>query len=383
MPIDTRIAGDPAAVRGAGGWLRDRFATAVTYTVDEVHGARRDSESAWTGGSADAFRSRTLTASAGADRLAEDAVGVARSLDRYAADLDTALAGMERARRIAADGGLAVVDGVVQDPGPGMTVPMLPAGSTPEQAEAHAAAMGQAQAAQRRIAAYEAAVDEAAQARQVLRRGVEVGRDYWNEVRGKWHLNAADFTNGLIGGLAEQRKKAFLAVARDLQENADFLRNRYLRAPGGSAEARALTRAEFVARNGADDALRRAGGVVSTITRRAPIVGGLITAAGIGYDIHQGKPPGKAILSGAVAGAAAIGVGYYGTTALVALTVSNPVGWAALGAVAAGVGVGMAADWAYDEWVPDDVRAAIDDGLTTVGEGIADGASDAWEAVFG
>ncbi len=80
-------------MRGAGTWLRDRFGTAVTQTVDEVHDARRDSEAVWIGGAAEAFRSRTLSASGGADLLADDAIGVARSLDRYAADLDTALAG--------------------------------------------------------------------------------------------------------------------------------------------------------------------------------------------------------------------------------------------------------------------------------------------------
>lgn len=382
MSVDTRVFGDPVAVRGAGTWLRDRFAGAVTHTVDEVQGARRDSEAAWSGAAAEAFRGRTRSASGGADLLADDAIGVARSLDRYAADLDTALAGMARARQIAADGGLDVVDEVVADPGPGIALAALPAGSTPEQSQAHTAAIERAQVQERRIAAYMAAGEQAEWARRQLRGAAEIGRRYWGEVTGKWHLNSAAFVNGVLGEAAKYNRSVLLGEANSLTAEADRLRAHYLQSAGGSAQARALTQAEYAARNGADDALRRAGGPWTTVGRVAKFANPAIVAAGIGYDISQGKPPGKAVTSGVAAGVVGWGVTSAGTGILIGLGVSNPIGWAALAGVGVAIAAGLGADWAYDQ-LPPDVGSAIDDGLTTVARGIADGATDTWEAVFG
>lgn len=366
MPIDTRVPGDPGAVRTAAAWLRDGLHTAVAAAADEAHRTRRDSEGVWSGGAGDAFRTRLGTAVGPADALGEDALGSARALERWAADLDSARAAMERARTLAVEAGLAVSGDVIEEPG---LAPVAPAGTDPARASAAADVHAG------RVTAWNAAVQQADEAHRILRAGGEVLRSYANEVVGKWHLNATDFANGVVGGLATQRRDALLARSAMLAAAAERARALYLSSPGGSAVARRAGEIEFVTGNRAAALAREADGWIGTVVRRAPGIGVAITAAGIGYDISQGKPPGKAIASGIVSGVAAFGAG----ALLAGAVVGAPVWVAAAGAVAVGVGVGMAVDWAYDEWVPQDVRDGIDNGIAAVGEGVG----DAWDAVFG
>lgn len=105
-----------------------------------------------------------------------------------------------------------------------------------------------------------------------------------------------------------------------------------------------------------------------------------LAVAGVAWDINNGKPPGKAIFSGATA---------YGGGAIAAagagLLVSNPVGWAAVGIGAAGVGggilAGMAGDAIWDA-MPDGVTNKINQGVEDVGNAIGDAATSTWEALF-
>jgi hypothetical protein len=69
-----------------------------------------------------------------------------------------------------------------------------------------------------------------------------------------------------------------------------------------------------------------------------------------------------------VGGAALIGVG-------------APVIAVAAGAAVVGVGASLAAEYAWDHWVPDDTKEAIDEGLRDFGNGVKDVASDVGDAV--
>lgn len=319
MPIDTRVPGDPGAVRTAAAWLRDGLHTAVAAAADEAHRTRRDSEGVWSGGAGEAFRTRLGTAVGPADALGEDALGSARALERWAADLDSARAAMERARTVAVDAGLVVTGEVIEEPGP---APVAPAGADP----VRAAAAADLHAG--RVDAWNAAVLESEEARTILRSGGEVLRAYTNEVTGKWHLLATDFANGMVGGLAAQRRMALLARSEMLAAHSARARALYLRSQGGSAVAGRAGEIEFLLQNRAAESARQADGWIGTVARRAPVIGYAITMAGIGFDISQGKPPGKAVVSGIVSGLASLGAGAGITTALVAAGVSNPVGWA-------------------------------------------------------
>ena len=69
--------------------------------------------------------------------------------------------------------------------------------------------------------------------------------------------------------------------------------------------------------------------------------------------------------------------------------VGGPVGFAAGAGVAAGVFVGLGADWVYDHVVPEGVKRKIDEGVAAVGHGIADAcevvgntAKKIWDSIF-
>jgi hypothetical protein len=104
------------------------------------------------------------------------------------------------------------------------------------------------------------------------------------------------------------------------------------------------------------------------IAGKIPVVGSLITAAGIWYDISNGKPAGKAFLSGV----ASLGAGI-----VVGMAFGGPVAVAAVGGVLISAVAGVAADTVYDA-LPKGVQDAIDDGVEAVGEGIG----RAWDAIF-
>jgi hypothetical protein len=91
---------------------------------------------------------------------------------------------------------------------------------------------------------------------------------------------------------------------------------------------------------------RRAGSAARRFGSKIPIIGTAITAASIGYDIHEGKPAGKTIVSG-VGGALAAA----GTAALIGTALGGPVG--TLVGAGAGLMVGVAVsgglDWGYDQ----------------------------------
>jgi hypothetical protein len=81
---------------------------------------------------------------------------------------------------------------------------------------------------------------------------------------------------------------------------------------------------------------RWAGSVASRFGSKVPIIGAAITTASIGYDIHEGEPAGKAIVSGVGGALAAAGTG-----ALIGTPIGGPVG--TLVGAGAGVIVGVAA----------------------------------------
>ena len=129
----------------------------------------------------------------------------------------------------------------------------------------------------------------------------------------------------------------------------------------------------------------RAAKVGSLIESKIPVVGLVVTAADIGYDIHTGKPVGKAVISGVGGALAAAGTG-----ALVGTMIAGPVG-TVVGAgvgIVAGLVVSGGLDWGYEE-LPDGAKQAIEGGFDAVGHGIGDAGSaigdsakKAWNSIF-
>lgn len=374
MPINIKIEGNPESIRSAGRWLRSSLSAGVEDCITQVYRAHGDSESGWQGEAGNACRAKMSSGGKKADELAADSDRTGQSFEVYADDLQTAKAGMDRARQIALDAGLEVTDTQILDPGEG---PTLLAGAdgtvSPQVAQEFQAAQ---QAHQQKVTAYNAAAGEASRAQGILDGAKGNMRSFISDCWNKRYFIASDFVNSSVGALAAKQKSILLRQADFHLEQARRHEQHYLKA--GDPKTRALNNRlaydEFIKgeklRSGTLAAGRRIGSKI-------PIVGLGITAAGIGYDIHSGKPPAKAIFSGLGSAGIAAGVGF---------AIGGPVG--ALVGVGVGVLAGYGLDKAYDA-LPEGVTNKIEEGTKAAGDALGDaagfvsgGVKSAWDSLF-
>ena len=178
VPINIKIEGDPESIRSAATWLRATFSSAVYESVTQIYHARGNSESFWEGEAGGGFRTKMTAAGRNGDAMADGADQAGQAFEGYAGDLQTGQIGMERARRIALDGGLDVSGDEILDPGPAPTAPAgLPADATPQMVQSHNDAVAAQQAHAQKVAAYAAAGEEAERARKIVADSIrEFGR---------------------------------------------------------------------------------------------------------------------------------------------------------------------------------------------------------------
>lgn len=203
--------------------------------------------------------------------------------------------------------------------------------------------------------------------------------DQWD----KKYFTAADAAQVAGGELIALQRGILRGGAEALRAQAAIDEARYL-LDGLDPESRAFYESQrYQNTTRAMELDARAARYGSRVLRTLPVVGWGITAAGIGYDVHSGKPPGKAIVTG-LAGA--------GGAALAVAVASGPLGWGVIGVVAAGVGAGILVGYGAEKlWdaLPDNVTDAIDDGFEVVGGAISDtagdlkdGAEKVWDSIF-
>jgi uncharacterized protein YukE len=382
MPIDTHIPGQPSSIRASATWLKGSLATAVDRSVTDLFAVRDEAEEGWTGDAGPAFRDTMDSGGRRADDLRADAEHVARSLDRYADDLATAQMGMERAREIARGGGLTLAGDTILDPGAGPSRPAaLPAAATAEQVRAYDTQVTAYNAHLAQVNTYAQAEEQANWARNVRAFGRDTLGNALDDLRKKPVLVAAGFVNeGVIGGMAAHHVSKLRKASEALKEQSEAAVKDYLKERGGTPKSKALNDLSWKKFLEADELERKAARAGSKIGARIPIAGLVITAADIGYDIHTGKPVGKAVVSGVGGALAAAGTG-----ALIGTAIGGPVG-TVIGA-GAGIVVGMATsgalDAAYDR-LPEGTQKAIEDGFGAIGDGVgnaAEAVGDAGEAV--
>ncbi|WP_328465325.1 hypothetical protein OHA21_43290 [Actinoplanes sp. NBC_00393] len=377
MPIDTRIDGDPESIRATAAWLRDRLAGSVDLAVDELRAARDRGGDGWQGDAGPAFHQRMDSAGRKTDDFRIDVENLASSFHSYADGLENAQAGMRQAREIAAEGGLELDGDVILEPGPAPAVKELPVDqpAAPEMVQAYDLSVAAYHDHQRKVNAYLTAERQAKRTKNAQEALFAIGRNAWDDLLAKALLNALDFANGAVGGFAKKHEVIMKRQAEALRADQKLAEERYLKARGGSTEAMRYNRVANQRYFDADEYTRKAGSV-SRITSKVPIIGLGITAAGIGYDIHQGKPAGKAIISGVVGAGVSTAVG--GVTGSVVAGMSagmlaGPPG--ILIGAAVGIGAGLlasgTADWLYDQ-ASDEVQDAIEGGFAAVGNAVVD-----------
>ncbi|MFV0427033.1 MAG: hypothetical protein ACK5KU_08360 [Beutenbergiaceae bacterium] len=155
---------------------------------------------------------------------------------------------------------------------------------------------------------------------------------------------------------AEERSRRDLAefreVAQRMQDEAQAAKrglrsgNPAVRAAAEAADLRSI----HVNRNELLDHIRQ----VSRVTKFIPVAGTaleVVTAAG---DIAGGESGSSVIVEagGGMAGGAAVGG--------IIAAAGGPVGWVVGGVIVGGVVIGAGSRWAWESWVPLDVREAID-----------------------
>jgi hypothetical protein len=364
--------------------LQARYAGAVRECADGLHEGRRTSQECWTGGAAEAFRTRARDGGTEGDGVAEDAAHVGQALQTYADRLAAAQARMAQARETARAGGLPVSGSTIGDPGP---APVRP---SPQMGTMHGGALEAWSAHEAMSRAYREAGELAADAGEVLNQAEQVLLKVLSDQLSKAPLTAFDGLAGLVAGYGKWAAKRPV-----LLRNARFAGRV---ASNTSMSYERMWRALLQQRDNLDEAekaLRRSttplahtidrlpdevksglsrnlmhsapgqGGVLARSTRavlsRVPVAGAAVTAVGVGADIQSGKPVGKAVFSGTASLGAGVAAG--------ALLASTPVGWSVAGAAVVGIGVGYAADWAWDAGVGDWCESAQDG----VGDALAEG----------
>ena len=359
---------------------------------DWQSGARGAYPVGWTGPAADGFRTVTGKVRAKVDVLSGDLDGTGKALYRHADDLDTVRSRMAQARRIAREAGLSTTETAIAEPGPAPAEPTrLPTDRRPtagEQRE-HTAATHLAAAYAAKVRAYHQAADVVLRARRTEIQSQNLLLKFLSEQAEKSPFTIADFATDLAGGMVElvskYRKDAArfgerARIARRLMTNPSMSARGQVKAAvlfsqrlvdtaeaNHNATATRLARAvnrlprsakEFLPAGIGDfikegtPVLRRA----RPLLKRVPVAGAVITAAGVGYDITQGKDPGKAVASGALGFGASVAAG-----AAVGMVIGGPVGVVA-GAVV-GAGIGAVTEYAVDEWVYD---AAVNAGGSVI-----------------
>ena len=387
MPIDTHLEGDPASIRAAAAWLAKSLAAAVDQSVTDLFGVRDQAETSWGGDAGPAFHSKLDAGGRKADDLRADAERAAQAFDSYADDLTTAQAGMARARSIAVDGGLALAGDTVLDPGAGPARPATPPAAAPaEQVQAYHRQVTAYNEHQAKLTTYAQAQAQATWAREISDFARDTVANAVDDLRKKPVIFAAGLANeAVIGGLSASHVSILKKQSDALKAEAETAVQRYLRTPGGTPESKALNLASWNKYLEADDWERRALRSGSKVEARIPVVGLALTAVDIGYDIHTGKPVGKAVISGVGGALASAAAG-----AAVGTVIGGPVG-TVVGA-GAGIVIGMATsgalDAAYDR-LPEGTREAIEDGFTAIGDGAADAgdavgdtAKKVWNSIF-
>jgi uncharacterized protein YukE len=331
MPIITTIEGNPDELRRAADWLRGGLSAGMQSAADRAHRVRRHAEAGWTGAASDAFQARMHTVGSAGDHLVQGVDRLAGVLDSYADALHTAQAGVRRARRIAADGGIPVTATMIADP--------------PDQVS---------------VANYVAAREEVECARRALRTAADIAKAALTVLIGNRYLTAAEFVTGYGKPLAEAHVRGLESRARLLLKEVEVQEDLYRRSLAGTPE-RLRGGATVAQRMAAYEAQELAKNTkIRTLGRGLRIGGPLLAPVGVGWDIHQGTPPGKAIFSG-------IGGLVAGTTAEALLTV---VGCPPIVSVPVSIGIGnVTSAWngyVYEHVVPDNIQRKIDNGLRGV-----------------
>lgn len=406
--LDTSFEADEAGIRALGSWMRGSVTDALAVSTSALTFARED-RGAWSGPSADAFRSRMTSVLSSSDDGVTATGQAASGLERFADAIAGLRARVGQVRERAAGSGLALTPTSIVRPAEPASLPPTPDDTaTPAEARAYAdARTARDVAVSKQTAFSEASADMSAVRADLQSAVVDLDRAV-ADVRGLL-IPAIDFITGAgLGILFDKGAVAMRGQATGMLQDAAKLRAATVR-PGAALAPRLfyddLDRAgQLVAgsKSVTDDAARlvRAGKAAGWI------VGGVLAGVSIYQDMEAGESTAQAVVSNGGGFVASVGAGAAVGAALGTIVPGpgNVIG-AVAGAVVGGA-VGIVTSGAIDSFFENgwdvgtalsngvsdlaDTGAALwdlgDQGRVAAGEAISragDGLSDAWDSIFG
>jgi hypothetical protein len=382
--IDTHVDGDVSAVRTGATWLRDTLKKNLGDAADDAVAARRQSTRDWEGRDQAAYHDFTGTLAKAMDDHKARAGRAAQAYDDYAGRLHRIQHRMGQLRDNARDGGLVVAGETIQQPPDAVAVPDLPAGSTPEESQAHHDKMKVHDAQVAKIDLYQQLADDVTNAWDdfqdycdsdltAAQKDAEEGDDI-DALRTFVEKNGLNVIAGasvaFFDGSLERRAEEYVARADELR------RARRSGNPARRARGRAPDAGERI--RGWRNAARG-------MARWAKVLGVVGVAVDVGFgvwDVAHGGSPGRATVTTAasIAGGALAVAGVVAVAGL--LTVSAPVWVTAAAAAGAAALVGYGAGKAWDA-LPDSFTDGVDDAMSDAWDGATDAVGDGWHAVTG
>ncbi|WP_082957631.1 DUF1269 domain-containing protein [Mycobacterium sp. E802] len=309
----------------------------------------------WHGEAGDAFVARMGSGATKVDGLEIAITEGAQAIEAFASELERAQSEMQIIRDVAMSAGLSVDGFMIQD-------------ATEEAL----------------IDAYNSAFHAAEAVRTMEKLGADTLKNAWTDLRTKWFFVVADLINGGAATLIDLNVSTMLKQSNFLAEESARTMSLAKSAPPGTPAAMIYRDVDYARTlaNQADDIAKNAESTKATAGRIGFKVGGALAAAGVVYDIANGKDVDQAIVSGAAGFGASVAAG-----ALIGTAIPVPVLGTALGALG-GAAVGIFASGAVDSLYQNGIGSlgeAISDGATAVadaGKAVGGLAKGAWDAIF-
>ena len=388
MSLDTEIKGDPASVERAGTWLSSTLGPEVDSSVDALHKARKEAEADWDGPAGSAFASTMRSSATKATTLHGQVTDTGRTLTTFGAQLRAAQHDMAEVRRTARTAGLQVNGFVIIDPGLGPAKPgyIAPGTELPvAAANAYNSAVKAFDDHQLLVKAFEDAYKLAKEIRDAYERHSKAITDKYRGLSGaQWLLTASDIAGGIAGGVMAFKADSLRGTGRYFQElSAKHLEWARQADPGVIGRNRWYAHLDDAKKmgQGADELVRSADDLKGTSKSLPLKLGGALAVAGIAYDIHNGKDPVQATVSGGLGFGASVAAG-----AAIGTLIPVPVVGTVVGAVV-GAGVGIFTSGMVDNLFEGgdigDAAAAGVDAVNDTGGAIVDGVESVGSAIGG
>ena len=379
--IDTHVPGKPAQVRSAADFLGKTLKSAVADAGEDSHRARSKARDGWEGESGEAYSGLSSELVKAADHQEGHLREAGQKFDAYAYKLEAVQNRMADRRTRATGGGLSLAGETITEPTPAESPGDLPAGSTPEESATWDGKNTKFEAQNKKIELYNKIAKEVEDDNKDLQDWVDSNlKKFWSTVDGPSPLDVViaalkklpPAMTGMYFDVNERRLTKYANHSRGeavrlRKEAAEAVKKRRSGHPGRRAAGEATdVRGNRAAARG----LNAVGEGAERIARRLPVIGTVASIGFAGAEIANGESPSKVIVgeaAGAAGGALAAGA-VIGTAA--AIGVGAPVLLVGGAALAGGMVLGLGAEYAYDNWVSDETREKIDDGLEAAGDAI-------------